>query len=64
MKNCLPSLRNGGRFRHQEMINGVPNYSAEAMKKAAELPGWKKKLESFDTTGCNSPSGGLVPGVG
>lgn len=43
-------------FQAPEMINGVPNYSAEAMKKkAAELPGWKKKLESFDTTGWPIP---------
>ncbi len=39
-------------FRSPQMINGVPDYSGEAMKKQERaLPGWQKRLESFDTTG-------------
>ncbi len=39
-------------FERPGMKNGVPDYGAEAMKKkAADLPGWKKRLEAIDTKG-------------
>lgn len=40
------------KFQAPEIKDGVPDYSTDAMKKQhAELAGWQKKLNSFDTTG-------------
>lgn len=39
-------------FQHPELINGVPDYSLEAMKKQhAALKSWQARLAAFDTTG-------------
>lgn len=39
-------------FQHPELINGVPDYSPEAMKKQhAALKSWQARLAAFDTTG-------------
>lgn len=39
-------------FQHPLMIDGVPDYSAEAMKKQHQaLSSWKQRLDAFDTTG-------------
>jgi uncharacterized protein (DUF885 family) len=39
-------------FHSPEMIDGVPDYSAEAMKRQhAELANWQKRLDAFDTSG-------------
>ena len=39
-------------FQHPAMVDGVPDYSATAMKKQyAALTGWRKRLESFDLAG-------------
>ncbi len=39
------------KFNSPEMINGVPDYSVEAMKKQhVELAQWQSRLNNFDTT--------------
>jgi len=39
-------------FQHPVVIDGVPDYSAVAMKRQyAALPQWRKRLESFDISG-------------
>ena len=39
-------------FESPEMIDGVPDYTVESMKKQhAALPNWQRRLQSFDTTG-------------
>jgi hypothetical protein len=39
-------------FQKPVAVNGVPDYSVEAMRKQhAELKKWQQKLQSFDTTG-------------
>jgi len=39
-------------FQHPQLINGVPDYGMEAMKKQhAELKKWQARLNAFDTTG-------------
>lgn len=39
-------------FQSPELIDGVPDYSSNAMKKQhAELANWQQRLNAFDTTG-------------